>query len=1654
VNVQAFTSDFNFQDTAATADGMTFTIQNASPGVWAIGGNGGSLGYAGIGSSVAVKFDLYSNAGEGSDSTGFYTDGVSPTVPAVDMTTSGVNLHSGDVLHAHITYDGTTLTLTLTDTVTNAIFTTAQAINIPSVVGANTAYVGFTGGTGGSSAVQNVLSWTYTVGAPANGTAAPVFSPAAGSYTNTQAVAISDTTAGATIYYTTNGTTPTTSSTVYAGPITVSSTETIEAIAVAAGLANSSVVSAAYTITTPAATPTFSPAGGSYTSAQTVAIGDTTAGATIYYTTNGSTPTTSSTVYSAPISVSASETLKAIAVASGYAASATGSAVYSFAAPAATPTFSPVAGTYTGAQTVTISDGTSGATIYYTTNGTTPTTSSTVYSGPVTVNATETLNAIAVATGSSNSAIGSAPYTISTSTTAPTFSPAGGTYTSTQTVAMSDTTAGATIYYTTNGITPTTTSTVYTGPITVSSTETIQAIAAASGLSNSAVAAATYTITPPAATPVISPAAGTYTSSQIVSISDATAGAILYYTTNGTTPNTSSAVYSAPITISATETVKVIASATGYATSAVATAAYVITPPAAAPTFSPVAGTYASSQTVTLSDATVGATIYYTINGTVPTTSSTLYSAPITVGASETLNAVAIATGYSISPVSSAAYAITLPSATPTFSPIAGTYTAAQSVTISDTTPGATIYYTTNGTTPTTSSSVYSGPITVSTTETVYAIAVATGYTSSAAGTAAYTITSVAPVINFATGFTSTSLNLLGASIVNGALEVTDGGSGEEHAAWYTKTVNVQAFTTDFNIQDTSATADGMTFTIQNASPGIWSIGGNGGSLGYGGIGSSVAVKFDLYSNAGEGSDSTGFYTDGVTPTVPAVDMTSSGVNLHSGDILHAHITYDGTTLTLTLTDTVTSASFTTSQAINIPSIVGANTAYVGFTGGTGGSTAIQNVLNWTYVPSSAAATPTFSPAPGTYTTAQTVSVSDTTAGSIIYYTTNGGAPTTSSPVYSVPVAVSATETLSAIAVAPGSATSSVGAGTYTITPPAATPQFSVAAGSYPGAQSVAISDSTTGATIYYTTSGTTPSTSSTVYTGPITVNASETLNAIATAPSYSGSAVATAAYIVTITAVPTFSPAAGTYTSAQTVTIADTTAGATIYYTTNGVAPTTSSAVYSGPIPVGNTETLSAIAVYTGYSASTPATANYTITLPAATPAFSPAGGTYSSTQSVTISDTTPGATIYYTTNGIAPTTSSTVYSGPLSVGGSETLSAIAVAAGSSTSALQTAAYTITSAAATPTFSPASGTYASTQTVAIGDTTPGATIYYTNNGTTPTTSSTLYSGAISVSATETLNAIAVLAGFSQSATGTAAYTITPPAAIPTFSPVAGNYTTAQAVTISDATPGATIYYTTNGTAPTTSSPVYSSPITVSATETVNAIAVASGYTASSVGAAPYSIGSAPPVINFASGFTATGLNLLGASIVSNTLEVTDGGGGEERGAWFTTPVNVQAFTTDFTFQEIAASADGMTFTIQNSSPGIWAIGGNGADLGYGGIGSSVAVKFDLYSNAGEGSDSTGFYTDGAVPTVPATNMTSSGVNLHSGDILHAHISYDGTTLTLTLTDTVTNASFTTSQALNIPTTVGSNTAYVGFTGSTGGLAAVQQVLTWTYTVN
>ena len=139
--------------------------------------------------------------------------------------------------------------------------------------------------------------------------------------------------------------------------------------------------------------------------------------------------------------------------------------------------------------------------------------------------------------------------------------------------------------------------------------------------------------------------------------------------------------------------------------------------------------------------------------------------------------------------------------------------------------------------------------------------------------------------------------------------------------------------------------------------------------------------------------------------------------------------------------------------------------------------------------------------------------------------------------------------------------------------------------------------------------------------------------------------------------ATPTFSLAAGIYTSKQKVTIADSTPGATVYYTTDGSMPSKSSSVYRGPIDIIYPDTpLQAFAIASGYSISKVASATYMINLPvAAPPTFSVESGTYTTPQKVTISDATPGAIIHYQINTGFPIASSPIYTGPITDSSSE---------------------------------------------------------------------------------------------------------------------------------------------------------------------------------------------------------------------------------------------------------------------------------------------------------------------------------------------------------------------------------------------------------------
>ena len=256
------------------------------------------------------------------------------------------------------------------------------------------------------------FTFAYT-GNPPSQVETPSITPGGGNYTAAQTVSISCATSGATIKYTVDGSTPNPNSATYSAPISISANTTLKAYAIKSGLTDSAVNTQVYTFSTPqVATPVFNPSGGSYTSAQTVAITCATSEATIKYTVDGSTPNPNSATYTAPISIASDTTLKAYAIKSGLTDSAVNTQVYTFSAPqVATPVFNPPGGNYASAQTVAITCATSGATIKYTTDGSAPNSNSAAYTAPIEISSNTTLKAYAFLQGMSDSAVASAAYT-------------------------------------------------------------------------------------------------------------------------------------------------------------------------------------------------------------------------------------------------------------------------------------------------------------------------------------------------------------------------------------------------------------------------------------------------------------------------------------------------------------------------------------------------------------------------------------------------------------------------------------------------------------------------------------------------------------------------------------------------------------------------------------------------------------------------------------------------------------------------------------------------------------------------------------------------------------------------------------------------------------------------------------------------------------------------------------------------------------------------------------------------------------------------------------------------------------------------------------------------------------------------------------------
>ena len=927
------------------------------------------------------------------------------------------------------------------------------------------------------------------------------------------------------------------------------------------------------------------------------------------------------------------------------------------------------------------------------------------------------------------------------------------------------------------------------------------------------------------------------------------------------------------------------------------------------PTFSPAAGAYTTVQTVTISDPTMGASIYYTTDGSMPgagTGTSMLYTGPLTVSDSETLNAIAVDSGDTSSAVATAAYSVTLAgaNATPTLSLVAGTYTSPEPVTITDTTSGASIYYTTDGSAPTASSNLYIGPIAVSSTETINAIAIGGGLTSSGVATALYTINLPASALQDIVINQDTTFGKIPSSGGTQSGSVPDGD---------TMAVNSlgQVITTDtygseillFTPQGTTPTVLG---TVSNPN-GVAVDSQNNLYIGFSYNASVVKIPFVNGAYAAIGAS---------VPTSPACTGTDTVecvmTNLKSGNADVVSLVFDSKGDAFystggTQTGGTNNAIFECTAACLYTGSPAATVIFQEPTSATAqlsiGGLALDTSGNLFFTDSAISAS-----------TSQESSSSNLNE---LVYTSGTGYATTATVIYAYtpPSVVQYGPELDGVAVAPNGTLYALLEGSQGSQ--AAQPgilAFPKASGAYSGTTSYVVSTDNGKA---MTSDGL-----GNLYIADDGGNIHEVAVDNITAPTSPEQNPATATNLTTIlndggcTATPPTVTFAASGTSASAFSAATTAACVVAPTESTGGAASFATTVTFSPTSLGtNTATLTATDSLknTGTAAvsgvGTPAP-------PAATPTFSVAAGTYTTIQMVTLTDTTAGTSIYYTVDGSTPTAKSTLYSGPISVGVSETINAIAAGTGFSVSPVASAAYVINlPVAATPTFSVAGGTYTTPQTVSLSDTTAGAVIYYTLDGSTPTGASASYSGPITVGVSETINAIAVVAEYSNSSVGSAVYTINlPVTATPTFSVAAGTYTTVQTVTISDATAGAAIYYTLDGSTPGVgvgSSTLYTgSNITVGASTTIKAVAVnPPNYNNSVVGVAAYVINlpapgftittpnatvTVPPggnasitltvtanaAFNGTVGFTCTGFLPIGASCAFSPTSVTAAAGG------------------------------------------------------------------------------------------------------------------------------------------------------------------------------
>lgn len=1371
------------------------------------------------------------------------------------------------------------------------------------------------------------------------------------------------------------------------------------------------------------ATPTFSPTPGTYSSTQSVTLACSTGGAAIYYTTDGSTPTTSSTLYTGAISVSATETLKAIAALAGYTTSGIAIGIYTISGGtlAATPTFSPGTGTYTTPQTVTIACSTPSPTIYYTTDGSTPTTGSTVYTAPITVSATEIVQAIATASGYSQSGVGSASYTINPVTATPTFSLVSGTYTSAQTVAISCATGSSTIYYTTNGVTPTTGSTVYSGPISVGVSQTVQAIATAPGYSQSSVGSATYTISAAANSSQIKfnpghymAQAGNSVSSDISDLtSDGTGitGYVMMLTWANVDTGTSGPVYN----FSAVDSAYTAAKAIGKHL----IVSFRNSTPQGSGNCNPIGGSDPYN-TSNIASGTIpawlinsGASLSVTdsLTGTVYSTSAF----PAAPNPSQrgwwvwgyNANSGGVTRGYGFvlgchqyHPVGAAAYRNMLRALANHVLPSGNTcnndsfFEMVQDIdelTFSFGVPGSYL------------------PSNFPANDTTYKInGVLAAYNdingvAQTAGQVTYTSAQCYRFIaDSKTGavasFPNTSLGCCDGFGLYG----TDGQSNSTTHTNFMKAVNAGRVV--LMGSDTFSNSFGLYPNTTNAysAAAAWSQPSH--PIGY------ATYWLRLYVGCAWTPMSGNPYT-GTFASPPSYGTPASGgecffntnPGLVANNVENLDYNQNPSTGVSAYTQAMVNSIYNSAQYFQPPWSFWANT-----------DNRFQSPDAWKsyiYAAIQGFGTYPFQLLPPAY-------------------------------MFGIPVAAVATSTTTATVT--WTPATGVGTGlTYTL---------------YRNGTSIA-----TGLT-----SGTYSDTglsANTAYTYTMAMS-----NALGTGPQGASVTVKT----------PVFSYPSGFAGSSGQISLNTGyggLVGSTIVLITANSGHSSGAAGFNAPVSIANGFTSNFTFQMTASGASaggSPVTAGMSFALH-----NDPRGGVIGGDANCC------GYGAYEQSSGNIPIRNSIGIKFDIGSMGFYPNSPTGYA---NTVGLYSDGGFADSLIPCQDLNPY-GVNLNAGNVCAVKITYDLSILTMTIKDTVTNAQARFSWPITVSTfTGATTAVVQIGAGNVSNVQdnlltwdyTAGYATR--LATPTFSVAPGQYSTTQTVTLSGPI-GASIYYTLNGLEPTTSSTLYSGAITISSNKILKAIAIEGGYTDSFVATGNYLIQASGPTVNFPSGFASYAgfINLCGRTALSGSaLVLTDGTNppsyGETAAAWYAAPLTVSTFSTSFQFNLNAASARGIALVLQNQPPasagtavagstgGPFALSNGSNSMGFAGNGitnaggtltpaqtygfaNSVAVIFAHMGSASY----TGVFQNGQVIPSTGNSTVASGLDFTNGHSMNVVLTYNGTVLNISITDSVTSTNFSTNVTINIPSIVGASTATVGFTGGDYGGAA-QQINSWTMT--